>query len=185
MMDKTIYEEMYNNLSPIEKEATAYHEAGHTFFMVSCGLPYAKTTIIPSEIGIGNVSFMNIKKPIPIPLRNAVNSLVAGPLAEKKFYKEKGYDDLSEEAAEYIEDIFDGYAEYGDIVKCNMAKYDIVDCLYITDEKYIRSRMASLEIMLDNSNVWRDITKIAERLIEKKTINKKDLKELGVLCDLF
>ena len=149
--------------------ATAYHEAGHA--VVALRTHYApkpkKISIIPipderilSEVSYYKRMFDENGYFQPVEekrIQCSIMSLFAGEIAEKKF---TGRNDHVGSQTD-----FDNAIKYGELLYTTGLLGDLFDWLSVLTEAIV-------------NKYWHEIEKVAEVLLEKKTLSGKELKEI-------
>ena len=165
-----------------ELELIAYHEAGHaliTKLLTDSSVP--KVTIIPSTTGMGGATLSIPKRTSLMTKKDVLNNvkvLYSGRAAEfilsgDDYEITTGASQDIKEATSYIKDYFASYGmskEFG-MIEIEDSKIYLKESINLSKRLYDET----LALLQDNSD---NLKRIAKALIEKETINEKELDEL-------
>ncbi len=173
-------------ITQIEKEITAYHEAGHALVtkLVAPENSVTKVTIIPSTKGIGGFS-MNVPKDKSYvtkkELLGRIKISLAGRVAEEIIF---GKDDITTGASNDIEkaskDLKDYISKYGMDDEFGLINMEVVmgnqhDGRYMLEKCQVKMSQIYEEtkiLMHENKD---KLEGLAKALLEKETLNEKEI----------
>ncbi len=173
-------------ITQIEKEITAYHEAGHALVtkLVAPENSVTKVTIIPSTKGIGGFS-MNVPKDKSYvtkkELLGRIKISLAGRVAEEIIF---GKDDITTGASNDIEkaskDLKDYISKYGMDDEFGLINMEVVmgnqyDGRYMLEKCQLKMSQIYEEtkiLMHENKD---KLEGLAKALLEKETLNEKEI----------
>ena len=172
------------NIDKKEKKLIAYHEAGHALcakLLTNNSVP--KVTIIPSTSGAGGATF-NIPQKLGLfskkEILNEIKVLYGGRVAEYMLTEDEneittGASQDIKQATKYIKKYFN---EFGMSEKFGMLNLDVLDkaelSLGVEEAIKLSNKLykETLELLKNNKD---KLDEIAKELIEKETLNEKDL----------
>jgi cell division protease FtsH len=175
-----------SNITEKDRKITAYHEAGHAL-MTKLLLPdniISKVTIIPSTRGAGGFS-MSIPKDKMYQSKREILSnikvLLAGRVAEEIIFGEDGITTGASNDIEKASNLIKDYiVKYGMDNKFGLFNFEAVnvDDSTIIDQcrKEIQKAYGSTKEILEDNKEY--LSKIADMLIEKETIDNNDIEEI-------
>ena len=175
------------NIHELERKITAYHEAGHALItkLVAPENNVTKVTIIPSTKGIGGFS-MNIPKDKAYLTKKEIIARIqislAGRVAEEMIF---GQDDITTGASNDIEkattDLKNYISKYGMDDELGLVNMDIImgsseySNKYILDKCQIKMKEIYDETKFIMSNNIDKLEGLAKSLLEKETLNEKEI----------
>ncbi|OON99045.1 MAG: cell division protein FtsH [Epulopiscium sp. Nele67-Bin004] len=170
-----------------DKKITAFHEAGHALVttLVSPQNKVSKVTIIPSTKGAGGFS-MNIPKEKMYQTKQDILAQVkialAGRVAEEIIFGEDyvttGASNDIEKATSYIKDYIVKYGMDDTMGLVNISifgKGDTDEVIELTKSLMKDMYAETKELLMENAS---NLTKLAEELIKKETLNSDDIEML-------
>lgn len=193
-IDKALYqmllqghEKEENDRKKEEIELVAWHEAGHavvTKLITNRSVP--KVTIIPSTSGAGGVTFITPEKMGLHSKKDIINDIkisYGGRVAEFLLLgsEDKVTTGASEDikrATQLIRSMIETYGMTDSFGLLNLKEFENIDTKLIIEEAKKISKtiyQETLELLTANKHI---VEAVANRLIEKETINEKELDEI-------
>lgn len=176
-----------STISEMDRKITAYHEAGHALItkLLAPDNSVTKVTIIPSTKGVGGFSMNVPKDKIYLNEKEIIARIkisLAGRIAEEitfgKEYVTTGASNDIEKASEDLRSYMLKYGMDDEIGMINMSVLTGKDTF--EDENWLEKSKAYMKqfynetkvVLMENQEI---LTKIAESLLEKETLNELEL----------